>query len=616
MANVFRKKEISLFDTFYPIVGPVQPMVASQFAEKQVIGDYTKDSEVIASSWIISDQRGGIGIKDMDEIKDAARCWWSTCQIATKGHIVLPVLVTDADNDTTSDAAAITEYSNELYVAFGASVRKWAESTTSWGSELNALAAVPTDALVHKDKLYYAVATDFERFDGTTWTDGATLVGSAQAARYLVEWDSKLFKIDNTGQLAYSIDEGVTWTNNALSTLPSGYFTSLFLYDNAAGEVVIHLGTKQGLYVLDFDNAEWIETRLRMPFHEYACRGATAWRDACYLPVGMSVYRYDAATVIPMGPDRDYGLPGTYRGNIVKLLPGHNALYALLDATTTEEQDLYPAGYYGDAQFYDRVGFSAVLRWDTYGWSVVYISGSTATALTAGTICTADDVYRLWFGVDKSVFYVPLEVTIQNPLEVAGFEFGASGEHITPWFDADNAVIDKLAARLRAYVDRTSSTEYAKVYYGLDYDDDVWTLLDSTTFADGQIDSDGEAEFTFASDAGVNFKAIRFKVELVRGSNTRLSPDVHWLRLTYIKLLDVRWGFNVTVDCSRNYRFKSATTLLAALKTALETRTLGQFTFKDGNGSETHRVRIADMQGVEVGGKKSEGRYQLTLIAP
>ena len=43
---------------------------------------------------------------------------------------------------------------------------------------------------------------------------------------------------------------------------------------------------------------------------------------------------------------------------------------------------------------------------------------------------------------------------------------------------------------------------------------------------------------------------------------------------------------------------------------------MGEFTFKNGNGSETHRVSIADMPGVEVGGRKNEGVYDVTLVAP
>jgi len=617
MANVFRTREISLFDVFYPIVGPVQPVLASTWPQKLVTGDYTKDSEQILSSWIIADQTGGIGIKDGVEGVDDNRAWWSTCELGYKGHIVLPTLVTNAGNPGTTDPAVAIEYSNAMYVAFGADVRKLTESTGSWGSSLVTLAAVPTDGIVHKDKLYFAMGTDFERFDGATWTDGDTL-GTAQACRFFIEWDSKLFTLDNDGQLDYSIDEGVTWITNALSTLPSGYFYKPFLYRNVAGDVIIYMPTKQGLYALDFVNAKWIETELALPFHTYAGRGATAWRDAAYVPSGLSIYRYSSspAEVSMMGPDRDYGLPGDYLGNITKLLRGHNELFALIDATSTVDQDLYPAGAYGDIQIYDKVGFSVVLKWNEKAWSVIYVSGSTSTPIKTGVVATADDIYRLWFGIDGEVYYIPLQETIQNPLEATNFPFAASAEHITPWFDKNNAVIDGLASTVTAYAQNTSATEYIRIHYALDYDDNSWTLLTNTDFADGQIDSDGEAEFSLASGAGIAFKAIRFKYELARGSNTALSPDLRWVRLSYIKLLEPKWGFTVRVDCSRNYRFKTAKSLLSSLKTALETQTLGNFQFKNGNSSESHKVRIANMNGVEIGGKHSEGIYEIQLIAP
>ena len=619
MAAVFRTTEVSLFGTYFPIVGPIQQMLASQFAPKQVTGDYSKDSEQIASSWILQDSRGGIGIKDMMEVKDADRCWWSTAEIGYKGHLLLPVLVTNCGNPTAADPAVIIEYGNALYVAFGADVRKWNEGLAAFGSSLVTLVAAPTDGIVHKSKLYLAMGTDFERFDGSTWTDGATLSGVAKASRYFIEWDSKLFRLDNNGALFYSTNEGVTWTASAVSTLPAGYFTSLFLYRDVAGDVIVYLGTKQGIYALDFVSAKWVETELVLPYHDYAAMGATWWRDAAYIGSGMALYRYvtsNPAVVSLMGLDRDYGLPSGYVGNIIKLLPGHNALYALMDATTMLVQDLYPAGLYGDVQIYDNEGYSAVFRWDTFGWGVVYLGIAAGTPVKTGVVCTADDYYRLWFAMDNKVFYVPLQVTIQNPLEVADFLFGASAEHITPWFDADNAVIDKLGFKANGYVTGTSATEYAKLYYGLNYDDSPWTLLTTTAFPDGQIDADGEVEFTFASLAGVAFKAIRFKVELARGGTTSVSPDLRWLRLSYIKLLAAQWGFRAQLDCSRNYRFKSAKSLLAALKTAVETQTLGAFTFRNGNGAETHQVRIASLEGVEVGGKRSEGIYSVALVAP
>ena len=625
MPAVFSPNEVLLFGTRFPIVGPVQLALASVWPQKLVTGDFTKDSERIASTWVLADATGGIGIKDMIEGKDDNRVYWSTCEIGYRGHIVLPVQVTDCGNPTTADAAVIIEYNNKIYVAFGTSVRRWTEGTASWTANLVTLAAVPTDGIVYKNKLYLAMGTDFERFDGTTWTDGATIaVGGAKACRYFVEWDGKLFALDNTGQLRYTTDEGVNWTNSALGTLPAGHYTSLFLYRNVAGDVIVYMGTKEGLFALDFANAKWVETELALPFHDYACLGADWWRDAAYIPCGMAVYRYvtsNPAEVSLMGPDRDYGIPGDYRGNIIKLLRGHNELIALLDATSTLAQDLYPAGLYGDVQIYDNVGFSAVLKWNEKAWSVLYLSGNLATPLKTGAVATADDIYRLWFGVDGKVFYAPLQVNIQNPLELPDFTFSAYGtEHITSWFNANNAVVNKLAPSLSCLAEGVTCNisphfykTYIRLWYGLDYNDDTWTLLTNTSFPDGYIDIAGEAIF----DLNLSFKAIRFKALLVRYSSTpAASPDLRWLRLSYIKLLDPQFAFSMRVDCSRNYRFKTAKTLLNSLKTALETQTLGAFTFKNGNGTETHQVRIAQFQGAEIGGKKSEGIYDLQLIAP
>ncbi|MCH8200284.1 MAG: hypothetical protein IIB85_00005 [Chloroflexi bacterium] len=53
------------------------------------------------------------------------------------------------------------------------------------------------------------------------------------------------------------------------------------------------------------------------------------------------------------------------------------------------------------------------------------------------------------------------------------------------------------------------------------------------------------------------------------GTTKTKSPDSRWLRLSYLKLLPTRWAFKVRIDCAKNYRHKSARTLLDKLKAAL-----------------------------------------------
>jgi hypothetical protein len=632
MVAVHRKKEISLFGNYYPIVGPVQQDLASQFAEKQVIGDYTKSSELLASSWIISDQRGGIGIKDMEEFgpggapKDIDRCWFSDAWLNTKGHRTLPILVTATTNPTGADALVLIEFGNTMYCAFGTAVYTWTEGSSTWTDASHTLLANPTAAIVHKNKLYFLCTTDFERYDGTTWKKGSEL-GSAEKGILAVEWDKKLFFLDATGQLDYSTDEGVTWTNSALSTLPDDSFTALYTFVDAGGSPVIYLGTQEGPFVLDFNNATWLEIEPYLPFHTYNCKGADSFRDAMYLPSGMQIYevRMNPPMVSAIGLDRDGGLPSDYTGSIIKILSGHNYLYAFVDATATRIRDLYSGGQYGDITIYDEEGYSGIFRWappsqeSKGGWTVAYLGGVAATGLTTGVIATADDIYRLWFAIDGSVSFMPLQETIQNPKEVAAFPFSLTSEHITPWFDADNAVVDKLAIELAAYYEDMASDnqEYAMLYYGVDYDDYTWTLFTNSTYTDGKIDGNGETIFGWPSNEGQPFKAVRIRELLFRrASDNTKSPDARWLRLKYIKLLTPKYGFSVQVDCSRNYRFQNSRAMLASLKAAVATKNLGTFTFKDRNSSESHQCRIMNMSGVEIGGRQSDGLYKITLVAP
>jgi hypothetical protein len=626
MATVHRRGEISLFGNPYPIVGPIVSENVGQFVDRQIFGDVTKDSERIYSTWNIADQSEGVGIKNMDELKDAKRSWWSTADGSFKGHVTLPPLITATTNPTDADPTTLLEYSNGMYCSFGTSLRLWAEATSSWGSELTALVSTPTDVIVHKNKLYHACNTDFHRFDGSAHTDGDTL-GTAQPCRYFVEWDGKLFTLDNDGQLDYSIDEGVTWVTNAKSDLPAGYFTSLFVYRGAGsnGPMIIYMGTKKGLFALSFDEATWMETELTMPLHDFAGAGAAKWFDAAFIPNGSAIIKYVTsvpAVATPVGPDQDDGLPDSYLGDVILITPGHNEYFALMDATSTVARTAWPASHgnmstYGTIQSYQNAGFSSIMKYNRKGWFVIYLSGSSAKAAKCATIGSPDGNYRLWFGMDTTVNYMTLQRTIQNPTEISGYEFALTAEHISPWFDAQLAVGSKLAARVKYYLETTATTEYVKLYYGTDYDDSNWTLMTNDTFSDGQIDASGETEFTFASKAGLPFTAIRFKEEFTRGtSSTKVTPDRRWMRLSYRKLLDVRWGFTVRVDCRNNYRLTTSKTMLNQLKTDMATKTLGKFQYRDGNSSETYDVGIDNIKAVEIGGRDVEGIVDLTLVAP
>jgi hypothetical protein len=626
MTKIFNKNEISLFGNLYPVLANVTENLRPPFAPKTVTGDYSKDSMLDVSAMIFSDQRGGLGIKDMDETKDFNRFLWSTCNVDFKGHIILPTKATNCGSPSVDldDPVLMVEYADELYVVCGVDLYKWIEVTPAWSVSLHTFAVAPTSAVVHDGKLYFACDTDFERFDGSNWTDGDTLSGTAIPSLFLLNWDEKLLILDDTGLLSYSVDEGTTWTANAQSKLDANSFESLFLLVNGSNYVVPFMGTKVGLYELDFDGAEWINTGLTFPPHDYGCKGAAMWRDAAgYIPVGMGIYQFVSGTsviITPMGLDRDYGLPKEYRGNVIQVLPEHNALYALLNAVTRTDRD-FTAGYSWDTVFVDDEGYSAVMKWPGQGWSCARTS-IEGEALNCGVISNADGKYRLWFNMGYRIYYVPLNVNLQNPLELLDSDYESYAEHYYPIFDADNSVVDKLLFSVTVKAENTTALRYAMVYYSLDGNSNTWTLLTNTTYPDGKLDIDGEIVFELASGNGIKFNSIQIKAEMYFSKTDDPlahppSPDIRWVRLNYIKEPDARWTYGVIVDCTRDYRHKRRSTLVDALKTAADTKILGDFIYRTFEGTnETKKVKVLTMAGVEKGGQLKTGQYKLTLLAP
>jgi len=134
MAKVVNPNEVELNGVRYPILSKVRPSLISQFPSKIVIGDYSKESEQIASSWVISDQRGGILVEEMEESIHQGRCLWSTANLNSKGHIILPPLVTDCGDSKYTSAtawAANTAYTTVEAVKPTAYNGYWYQCTTA-----------------------------------------------------------------------------------------------------------------------------------------------------------------------------------------------------------------------------------------------------------------------------------------------------------------------------------------------------------------------------------------------------------------------------------------------------------------------------------------------------
>uniref|UniRef100_A0A6M3JZ81 Uncharacterized protein n=1 Tax=viral metagenome TaxID=1070528 RepID=A0A6M3JZ81_9ZZZZ len=413
-----------------------------------------------------------------------------------------------------------------------------------------------------------------------------------------VVWDEKLFLLGNNANTFYYSTSPAKKTPSftqaaTLDLVESSGVQNLYVDQNSAGSLVIFAATKQGLWEYDFTNDRWLRTGLVVPFHANAGKGSCVWRDAAYFSAGLDVLSYQAGqtdVVQSIGLNNRDGLPVEYAGEIVKLIPGYNELYTLVDATQA------PA-----------TATSFIAAYNSLGWTVTWVDSTTERTFTDGIVST-DFAYRLWFIINSVVTYLPLERGIRNPALLATFTYAAAGAVITPWFDGGWLTGNKRANQIRVGTAGVSANETIIIQYRINH---ATTALAATWTTLGTITSGTETVYTFGSSAGVMFKDIQFRFDLARGGTTTNSPEIRYVTLEYNKVIPKVWGWQMTLDCARVCDGKSSAQLLDTLVSATETETLLTFRYKS---TTAQYVEIVDVKGVRLTGTEgNKGQYIIVL---
>tara|TARA_R110002110_G_scaffold412074_1_gene637284 strand:- start:102 stop:2009 length:1908 start_codon:yes stop_codon:yes gene_type:complete len=635
MANkVIQNNEVFLDGKYYPINRPVQQVLASIYPAKVVIGDTTQDSQIRASVISWSDFRGGIGVERMEGAKDVDRAWWSTCSLRYKRHLVLPAKtksVTNGDSNTSSQSLDILqEFNGSLYGVWGNNkVYKFNPGAANSGGFTAALATLPdtaTDALEVRmgGTLYLVIA----HTGGYTYTsDASSFTDDTKDTKYLTFWEDKLWGIDNTGQLWHAATIG-SETNDAKLPLPDGFVTDLFIARNASGDPIIYAMTKEGLYAHDSSNSRFVETQLALPFHNDNGKGSVRWRDSVYIPAGLGIYKYingsNSAVVTVVGPDKDHGLKEDYRGGITKLLGTHNDLITIVDGSLSPGYaDFLATG--SSASIPDSTGYSSILGWNEIGWEVKWAGTIVGESITSAFVTdvggdiSSTNPYRLYWGYNSKLYYQQLQSDVINPTQVVNYSYEDSvdGTFETPWFNADQIEVKKLALKLKLETATCDANQTVVVAYALDYEDD-----DDDYTSMGTITSNGITPYTFGSSLGTTFRAIKFKLTLA-SNTTNFSPDVISMTLEFRKKLDTKFGWAINIDMTKPYKGRSPKSMRTDLLSAIESNTLLEFTYRDdnttdenGKASRNYYVDIQSAQGLEHTAYDERGATHLTLTEP
>ena len=314
----------------------------------------------------------------------------------------------------------------------------------------------------------------------------------------------------------------------------------------------------------------------------------------------------------------------------------HNELLIGVDATTAPNitsSDSIPyqwsaatgIGGLGSTVIDPGTGYSSILGYNVLGWEAKWVADTAGRRIDAMHVSNAysnvNENYRLWFGYDDYVYYMKLPVDIINPSRVTEFEYAESGVHETPWFNAGQSEVDKLALRLKTEVQDVSSTERVTVSYATDYSESYTEASVVTSASIGA--TAGIDTYTFGSSAGTAFRAIKFKLNLVRTTTTttanykKKTPDVISLTLEWRKKLPAKWGHQVNVDLNKEYKGKTPQELRSALLTAIENTTLNEFTFRDDSGgTRNFYVDVVSATGLEYSGHDERGMATISMVEP
>ena len=646
MANaVVEQNEVFLNGVYYPTTRPIRSTLASIYPAKVVIGDTSKDSQLRSSIIVWSDWRGGIGTNRM-EGAEVSRAWYSTCQLRYKNHLVLPGLVTESTSPshslTDATIGAINTLANEVYAFWNGSVSespklfKYNNTSDSWGTALTQSATDQvTDSVVFTNAsgtTYLVFAHYDSNGSGYTYSsDGSSWTTDTTDTKYLTVWDERLWGISHVGQLWYATSIG-TEVNDAVLPLPDGAITALFVARNALGVPIIYAATTEGLFAHNADNSRFEETQMEFPTHPDNGKGTVRWRDSVYIPSGNGIYKYingnNAAVISVMGPDRDDGLPSDKRGAIRMLAGTHNELLAGLDAQTAPSTIASTSlpyqwlSHQGSSVIAGDSGYSLIAGYNEMGWEVKWQAGSAGKAIDSMHVSSAYDKYRVWWGYNDIVHFMDLPKDIINPSEVSEFAYALSATHETPWFNAGQSEIDKLALNLRIEAQNLSSTEKIKVEYATDYSESYTTAV-GTLNASAMGAASGTYTYTFGSSVGTVFRAIKFKLTLDRSTATTTglekfeTPDVVSLTMEWRKKIPAKWGHTVEVDLTNEYRGNVPKDLRAALISAIESTTLVEFTFRDDSGgTRNYYVDVTAAQGMEFTGHDERGSTTIQVVEP
>lgn len=523
------------------------------FGRKQNQGDPTPDDHPTFSTSIQRDWSGGALVKDYNSSTDTSKFYFSTAETQYPGYIGLPpeTRTIGAPDGETVTPWVIGDYMDDLYVAWGSNLYRvdpvtmehtfvgtLPSSVTGYGRVYKEQA----DTSAHRTALFIPLVSGYATYiSGAGITPGPSSGINGAPVAFEV-WDDKIFRLDQDGRLRWANDvptDDNEWTESG--AIPDGNTPrNLVTYKDNQGNPCLFIITDGTTWKHDFANSMLHNDDLWFPRHPHHGRAAITHQGSVYVSVGTGVNRYDNQSISPVGLDGRDGLPVRFRGAIVSMAGGYNAMYALLagrlnlDSAEPEASTLNLGG--GDDQMYLSAteSHNLLMLRNQYGWHYRWdgLGAGPTNVLSSNTKGT----YNLWWGAGGKLHTQTLSTIYFNPADpiTEGYPYAKRAEHISSQVNWGWVGQEKIMKQIEVDIRKLTNGAYVEVYYRTDDDDAQWTHVDTVT-------EDGEYRWFVGQDMnepwlkngkgkyrGVRHEWFQLRFVLVRGSNPNDSPYIRW----------------------------------------------------------------------------------------
>lgn len=646
--------KITLNGSDYYIKGPVIAQPIAEFESGLKVGSATYDNRENAFYLVLDDFSGGIGRRRLN-IREALGTIWdgvaaNSADTSRAGQVTLgpyqypmeiPASGPTANNMLTKPPSYpfVRAQDTQWLCGIGSAIYK-STSGLTWtrvyagGADAGECQSIVTFVDKNGTIIHFAcfssttgAATGNARYvkstdNGNTWANGA----SDKVLTDMIAWDNKLIAMWGRQIIFAVLVAGVeTWN---IDIAADGYGVGQMEFDNhghfvgvvtsPAGEPAVHFTDEHGLWWLDFFSRKVYPIELGLG-GRILC--TAIWNGDILLSDGWNVWQYSprGVAVRNIGMPIHDGVPPMLRYSggdfprITALIPTDDYLHAIVsnaNAKTTVLARFNGNGwnFLGETltDFYSNAG--VVASWPLTGNTTaryIYMFGAATATSTTAKIAT------YWIPAYSNS---PTSGVGDTPVSVTG------GSFITGWTDGGFAELNGALLRMTCDGFNFSSTETVKVEYQLDNNESgSWTQL---------VDANGTAAlFTntvnklyYGSTAGLEFRTVRYRVTLYRGSSMHATPELRSLTMVYNKKPALRMSWTFTVDVDRMVKegfvtdFEDVYTLL---RTAWNTKTLINFTVN--NITTNAQVQVSQFNVMADNVRSStglQGQIQVTLLEP